>query len=242
MARRVLGSIFRWWLRGRSRQFPFDAASVTLIFAPHQDDETLGCGGLIPLLIEAGHQVRITYITDGSGSHPDDPTVAGRRRAEALAATTQLGVSPEHLEFLDARDGSLAWLNEQEAMRIVAQISSTLNRVQPTLVLLPCRADGSSEHDAAFTLFDRALTATGRHPRVLEFPIWSWWNPLLLRRPLRSSRRIWRASFPGHAAKKRHALSAYVTQVKPAGAGQGPVLTPAFLSFFAAAEEFFFEH
>ena len=40
-----------------------------VIFAPHQDDETLGCGGTIILKTQAAAQVTIVFLTDGSTSH-----------------------------------------------------------------------------------------------------------------------------------------------------------------------------
>ena len=201
----------------------------------------MGCGGLIPLLLAAGNQVQVTYVTDGGGSAPGYPNLAELRRAEALAATGLLGLSSGQLEFLGARDGTLARLDEVGAAALTAQLVATLARLRPTLVLLPCRADGSSEHDATFTLFHRALSLTTFHPRVFEFPVWSWWNPLLLRRPLKQSRRVWRATFPEHAVLKQRALATQVTQVQPLQPGRGPMLTPEFLAFFNRAEEFFFE-
>ena len=239
--RRALSAVARRVLRARSQPFPLEAAAVTLVLAPHQDDEALGCGGLIPLVLGAGHQVHVTYVTDGSASQPGHPNLTALRRAEAFAATALLGVSSDRLEFLDARDGSLASLNGYETAALIGQFAATLNRVRPTLVLLPCRADGSSEHDAAFALFDQALATTGARPRVLEFPVWSWWNPLLLRRSLRTKRRIWRATFSHQAPLKQQALACYVTQVQALEPGTEPMLTPAYLSFFAAPEEFFFE-
>jgi len=58
-------------LYGRARLM--DAAALrrpALIVAPHQDDETLGCGGTIALKRRAGAEVCIVFLTDGSRSHP----------------------------------------------------------------------------------------------------------------------------------------------------------------------------
>ena len=35
-----------------------------VIFAPHPDDEIMGCGGGILKWIEEGHDVHIIYVTD----------------------------------------------------------------------------------------------------------------------------------------------------------------------------------
>ena len=39
-----------------------------LVVAPHQDDETLGCGGLIARKRYEGLPVHVVFITDGSAT------------------------------------------------------------------------------------------------------------------------------------------------------------------------------
>ena len=36
-----------------------------IIFSPHPDDETLGCGGTIAKKVKEGYQVKIVFMTDG---------------------------------------------------------------------------------------------------------------------------------------------------------------------------------
>ncbi|MCX6374467.1 MAG: PIG-L family deacetylase, partial [Armatimonadetes bacterium] len=40
-----------------------------LIIAPHCDDETLSCGGIISKLVKDGAQVRVVLVTNGDGYH-----------------------------------------------------------------------------------------------------------------------------------------------------------------------------
>src|ERR1700722_6232549 len=44
-------------------------ARKVLVVAPHPDDETLGCGGLISLLAQKDRVFYIVFVTDGSASH-----------------------------------------------------------------------------------------------------------------------------------------------------------------------------
>src|SRR5690606_16204888 len=46
------------------------ARRITVI-APHPDDESLGCGGLIAALAADGRAVQVVFVTDGAGSHPN---------------------------------------------------------------------------------------------------------------------------------------------------------------------------
>ena len=42
-----------------------------IVLAPHPDDETLGCGGTILLLLGAGKKVKVLFLTSGERGYPD---------------------------------------------------------------------------------------------------------------------------------------------------------------------------
>ena len=50
---------------------PLDAATSLLVVAPHPDDETLCCAGIIQRVVHAGGQVSIVWITSGDASELD---------------------------------------------------------------------------------------------------------------------------------------------------------------------------
>ncbi len=244
--RRALSRACAWALRRRSRPYPVETDGVTLIFCPHQDDGTLGCGGLTLLKRLEGASVLFAYITDGSASHRGHPDLAaaelvGRRRAEVFAANAILGVEQAGTHFFDAPDGTLDKLDAGATFPLVERLAALLRESRPDEILLPCRRDGSSEHDAAFHLVRRAQRTAGTRARILEYPVWSLWNPRLLLGPLWRSRRVWRVDLAGYAAVKRRAIAAYVSQVEPTPPWGRAVLSPQFVSFFSTAEEFFFE-
>lgn len=245
-ARRALHLGAALALRLRSRRYPLEAGGVSLVFAPHQDDGTLGCGGLVALKQRMGLTLRIAYLTDGSHSHPGHPTlspadVARMRRGEAEAAAGVLGVGREALSFLGAPDGRLDRLERAEREDLVGRIAEILSRVRPDDIFLPYRRDRSTEHEAGFTLVMEALARSGVRPRILEYPIWSWWDPRALLRPLLFSRRVWRAGIEGSLPQKLKALRCYASQVEPTPPWTEPVLPRSFVSCFSSREEFFFE-
>ena len=49
----------------------FPAHQRVCIFAPHPDDEVLGCGGLLQHLANNGNPILLVHVTNGTQSHPD---------------------------------------------------------------------------------------------------------------------------------------------------------------------------
>ncbi len=245
LLRRALRAVVIAGLRLRSRPLGSAPGSRTLILAPHQDDEALGCAGLILTRRMAGLPVDVVYITDGAGSYPGHPLLppaelARLRRAEAIQAMQGLRVEATSLHFLDAVDGTLAHLRPEESEALARRIAGMISALVPTELFLPCRADGSSEHEAAFRVAQRALQLSALRTRILEYPVWARWSPQQLIRP-GLTRRVWRLAFPAHAAAKRAALACYVSQTEPTPPWPDPVLPSGFADSFATTEEFFFE-
>jgi LmbE family N-acetylglucosaminyl deacetylase len=97
------------------------AGTVLLVVAPHPDDETLCCGGIMQRVLQQGGRVSIVWLTSGDGSAlgalliehrpwPDAQRMRAygmRRMEEARAASARLGVAPEGQLFLGYPDGGL---------------------------------------------------------------------------------------------------------------------------------------
>ena len=63
----------------------------TVVVAAHPDDETLGAGGILAELADAGCPAEVVIVSDGGASHPGSPTLdpealVGRRWAEVVEA------------------------------------------------------------------------------------------------------------------------------------------------------------
>ncbi|HET9390403.1 MAG TPA: PIG-L family deacetylase [Steroidobacteraceae bacterium] len=97
---------------------PISRATSLLVVAPHPDDESLCCAGIIQRVIQVGGRVSVVWITSGDASEIDrlviEKRVFGstgkmrdlgeRRMHEAQDAATILGLAPEHLYFLGYPD------------------------------------------------------------------------------------------------------------------------------------------
>jgi LmbE family N-acetylglucosaminyl deacetylase len=238
--------VFRLLLRIRSRPYHEIGIPVTIVIAPHQDDEVLGCGGLIARKSLEGRQVHVIYLTDGGGSHLGHPTLTSERlislrEEEARQAMAELGLDPSAIHFMGARDGSLGMLPTDEFKALAVRLQASLDRIVPDELFTPCRDDGSSEHEAAYALVQAALLCSGRPTRLFEYPVWSWWNPLLLWRPLFTCPRVVRHRVGDCTCRKAAALACYRSQIEPTLPWTKPLLSATFISLFKGPDEFFFE-
>lgn len=102
----------------------------------HPDDETYLCGGLMARAARAGDRVVCVTATRGELGSPDEArwpsgsALAEVRTAEMEAALEILGVH-EH-QWLDYPDGGCADVDQEEAVRRVAEI---IEQVRPDTVL-----------------------------------------------------------------------------------------------------------
>jgi len=92
-----------------------------LIFAPHPDDEVLGCAGVIQQALQAGAQVWVVYLTNGDGFRlaverqfrqakptPEQYVQFGEmRQQEARRGMELLGLAPWRITFLGYPDRGL---------------------------------------------------------------------------------------------------------------------------------------
>jgi N-acetylglucosamine malate deacetylase 1 len=246
IARRTLAAGVRFVLRLRSVPYEPGGEGCALVIAPHPDDESFGCGGWIATQRAAGRNIQILFLTDGSASHSGHPQIspgqiAQIRFTEAVSAARALGLEPEHLHFFNFADGLLSHLDSSTALVLSRRLREFVLQHAPDEILLPCRRDGSSEHEAAFQHATAALADLPVSPRVLEFPVWSWWSPRLLARLALSPARIHRCEFPRKRTSKEAALACYVSQINPLPPWTMPALPSGFVAMFSAAEEYFFE-
>jgi LmbE family N-acetylglucosaminyl deacetylase/2-polyprenyl-3-methyl-5-hydroxy-6-metoxy-1,4-benzoquinol methylase len=206
-----------------------DVAAVTrryarvLVVSAHPDDETLGVGGLVADLADAGATVEVLVATDGERSHPVDGSAARRdlaavRRREVVHAVGVLAPDAR-VEHLGLPDGALAQ-HEQECAAEVRRRSDP-----DTLVLAPWEADGHSDHDALARACATAVSASGAD--LAHYPIWLWhwgsvealpWEHVVAAQTSRVG--SWR---------KRAALDEFPSQTTPWGLPDQPARTPSAL-------------
>lgn len=231
--------LHRWMMHEASLPMTLTRRSA-LIVAPHHDDETFGCGGLIALKREQGIDIQIVIMTDGGQSHgnldaPQATQLTRTRRDEALAAVEALGVGPENVTFLDLPDQGLSKLDQPRRASAIDRLADLLRAFSPGEVYVNHRADRHPDHEATFRLFDAALTRSGIATDVYEYPIWLLWKGefRLTRHPPDIAGAL-RLDVRSVQEKKERAIAIYGSQL--------PVLPPGFVGQFQQGYEVFFRH
>lgn len=166
----------RYWHFLTTHCTPFNDAQLSataIVFAPHQDDETLGCGGAIIQKKAAGAAVKIVFMTDGSASHGQFRAKAALRQmraAEALAACQTLGVAKADVIFLAYEDSRL----QEERISAIDCVVAILRQEQPQAVFIPYARDLTPDHVATNELVLTALRQWQQPVTVYEYPVWAW--------------------------------------------------------------------
>ncbi len=229
--------LFRWILRSGSTPLTFSQKSA-MVFSPHQDDETFGCGGMIALKREQGIPVVVAFLTDGQGSVGEDSEIKDKiieiRKKEAVTALTILGVEPSKIYFLEKPDGSLQDLEALQRQQTIEQLVELLHKYKPEEVYVPHRKDCHKDHEASYTLVKEAIAQAEIEVELLQYAIWLFWRaPLFIMLKLQDIADAYRLSIAAVQDKKNRAIASYCSQIES--------LPPGFIKRFLGSYEIFFK-
>ncbi|WP_158883935.1 PIG-L family deacetylase [Rhodanobacter sp. L36] len=151
------------------------------VIAPHPDDESMGCGGLLAWAASHGRRVEVLFLTDGEASHPGSAVVPaiqlGKiRMREAIAAAEHLGVPSGSLDFMHLPDGSLPGMSDHAFSTITEQLRLVIGKLAPCMVCVTASTDPHGDHQMAHRLAVAAMSGL-EHCRLLAYPVWSWVLP-----------------------------------------------------------------
>ncbi|MBD2384425.1 PIG-L deacetylase family protein [Cylindrospermum sp. FACHB-282] len=227
----------RWILDWGSKPLAFSKKSA-MVFSPHQDDETFGCGGMIALKREEGIPVIVAFLTDGGGAVSLDPisqnAIIQIRKQETVTALSILGVDSSEIHFLDQQDGKLRDLSLEQRQQTIVQIAELLRCYQPGEVYVPHRKDCHRDHEATYELVKEAITQAGIKVELLQYPIWLFWrSPIFILLKLQDIAAAYHLSIGSVQDKKNRAIASY--------ASQNLSLPRGFIQRFMWKEEIFFK-
>lgn len=123
-----------------------------LLFAPHPDDEVIGCGGLLAQHLQEDRAVRVVIVTDGTkatGATSDATNYRDLREQESRRGLALLGASAE-VEFLRYPDRGLD-------ASVMDSLRAQLVAFKPDLVCVPSPVEIHPDHLALSRAFCELL-------------------------------------------------------------------------------------
>jgi LmbE family N-acetylglucosaminyl deacetylase len=226
--------------QARLRALPFAtlddiAPGQALVLAPHADDESLGCGGMIAMLSARGRPPLIVGVTDGVGSHPSSPSypparLRAVREDEMRAAAGILGVAPERVHFLGLPD-TRAPLGGPDFDAAVARVAALVREHAIETLFASWEHDPHCDHEATARLATAVAAASS--VRLLFYPVWGWLLPAEQDLPVAAIDGM-RLEIAAMLPRKRAAIAAHRSQYADliTDDPQGFRLPPALLATF----------
>ena len=140
-----------------------------LVIAPHPDDESIGCGGVVCQHSERGDRVDVVFLTSGELGLKMLPRAdAWRiREGEARRAATVLGIT--RVTFLRQPD----WMLNEHVEAAAETLAPVLKDVLPEIVYLPHPNEWHPDHKAALPVLRHALRAVRELPRLHGYEVWT---------------------------------------------------------------------
>ncbi len=186
---------------------------TALILAPHPDDESLGCGGLIAEACAQGRPPVVVILTDGGMSHPNSRSfprerLVPLREEETRAAVAQLGLGADRLHFLRAPDGG-APHSGPPMLALAERVARFAREAGASAILTTWERDPHPDHLAANLIAREARRQTGLP--LLRYPVWGWTIPpraWLPKEPIAGMR----LGMQRHLEAKRRAIAAHASQ------------------------------
>jgi len=145
-----------------------------VVFAPHPDDETLGCGGTLAKRLKEGFDAWIVVITRGQNlmsvvfdihDAPSPDQVCELRKEETRQATKILGVPPENLIFWDHDDGSLDAQAEDALEKVLVMLREKKSRE----VYCTNPYESHTDHRAASSIVRKACSLVDSPVTLYEY-------------------------------------------------------------------------
>ena len=154
-----------------------------VVVAPHPDDESIACGGLIALLARRSVVVNVIIVTDGCGSHPNSSAyppeqLAKLRAEETLSALSHLGVEERCLWFCGLPDRFVPAEGTPGFITAVDQAFGLICRLRPKTLVLPSAKDTHGDHRAAAAIWRHAARLAPNPSWMFEYIVWPSAEPL----------------------------------------------------------------
>ena len=216
-----------------------------IIVAPHPDDETFGCGGLINYLIKRKCKISIIFLTNGGKSLSEyaEKEISFNRVNLSNHIVELLGVNLENVFRLHLMDGELPGEQDRNFESISNELARLINIIKPDLIVTSHFLDGwPTDHVSAFKLTRNAILKSNHKPHLWLCWIWIWFNIKLWQLHRIDLKNTIRLNISQEFDLKQRAISKYLNTLAQNGKPWIGILPKALLSSFNLKFEMFTEY
>lgn len=150
------------------------------VFAPHPDDDVIGCGGTIAKHVMLGNEISIIYLTSGDAGSLElsKQELASLRERETKKAAGIFGVND--LLFFRMPDGYIEYTPQN-----LMALTSAIRQKKPDMAYIPHENDCHPDHKATYMLSVEAIRRAagpwfqecGKNPwavqSILAYEVWT---------------------------------------------------------------------
>jgi N-acetylglucosamine malate deacetylase 1 len=196
------------------------SARSLLVVAPHPDDETFACGGLIALKESIGSKVFVIFLTDGEASHKNCCNISTKevghvRRELAMESGRILGVDSENMFWFGLPDGKIPKRGDGAFNAAIEKLAELILAIKPFEIYAPHLLDCWPDHEAANEIVRTALKNYIYPYELYYYPIWMWRNLSLRLLPELLKTKIIRIEIGSVLEKKKAAIAHYLSTLSP---------------------------
>lgn len=191
-----------------------------VVIAPHPDDETFGCGGLIAKMSLTGIPVSVVFFSRGEASHKDCcetmPAQTGQAREQsAIRALSVLGVEARDICWLGVPDLGFPRKGQKKPIAIIEQLREVIDRFEPEMVVSPYYFDVLPDHEACSEIVREVMNSRIKKCEQMFYPVWMWHRLKMMKLPQVLGDRVFRVDISDVMDKKISAMDVYFNDVNP---------------------------
>lgn len=144
----------------------------SLIVAPHPDDETFGCAGLIYEKKSLGSKVYVVFLTNGEGSLENiSKDEISKNRVETSTKVCEK-LSVDDIYYLNIEDGKIN-SKDQNTVNLLKDIIEK-NHIQEVFSTHYC--EGWKDHTEASFLVKNTLKKVDKNIEFYNYWVWYWFS------------------------------------------------------------------
>lgn len=142
-----------------------DKHKTIIVFAPHPDDELIGCGGSLAKHASKGNRIIVVYMTSGESSKTftNKKGLAKIREMEATKGAKIIGFADK--QYMREPDGGLKFDG-----RVVNNILDIIKKEKPDVAYLPYK-NGHKDHRTTNKIVLEALSRYNKKVKVLAYEV-----------------------------------------------------------------------